>query len=446
MGSELLDDILAVLKVTQHKADGSITFWCPFHPDGQGNPPHTPNGVIKPGNKGASYVWACPVCDIGGTLLDLADRLRQGGMMPPRESKQSDAKIVKTYPYHDEQGRLLFEVLRRSNKGFCQRRPDGKGDWIWNLDGVRRVPYHLPELLTADPGQWVFIPEGEKDCNNLALVGLVATTNPGGAGKWREEFGPYLKGRKVAILPDNDAPGQAHAEDVAAKIAPYAAEVRIVSLPDLPPGGDVSDWLKGGRTAKELGALVEAVPYWEPHSTPVDTAGTPILVRLADVERQEVEWLWEGRLPKGRLTILDGDPGVGKSWLALAIATAITRGTSLPGQESAGEPANVLLLTAEDGLADTVRARLEDMGADLKGVTVLTAVHDKEGNERHLSLVDNLAALDMALAPGGYGLVIIDPINAYLGIALDTHRDAALRSVLTPLAQLAERWGVAIIC
>jgi hypothetical protein len=106
----------------------------------------------------------------------------------------------------------------------------------------------------------------------------------------------------------------------------------------------------------------------------------------------------------------------------------------------------VLLLTAEDGIADTVRPRLEDMGADLQRVTVLTAVRDKEGSEHHLCLVTDLASLDMALSGGGYGLVIIDPINAYLGIALDTHRDAALRSVLTPLGLLAERWGVAIVC
>lgn len=264
----LLDDILSALgpRVVAHKANGEIAIWCPFHPDGEGNAPHNPNLVIKPGNKGAAYVWACPVCNIGGTLLQLAERLREIGMMQPRE--KADEKIVKTYPYCDEEGRPLFEVLRFANKRFSQRRPDGKDGWIWNLEGVRRVPYRLPELLAADPAEWVHVVEGEKDANNLSLLGLVATTNPSGAGKWREEFSPYFKGRKVAILPDNDTPGQAHAQDVARKLTGHAAETRLVNLPGLSPGGDVSDWLKLGHKAGELMALVDAAPSWRATASP----------------------------------------------------------------------------------------------------------------------------------------------------------------------------------
>jgi hypothetical protein len=258
----LLDDILSALgpRVAVHKPNGEITFWCPFHPDGAGTPPHNPNGVIKLGTKGAAYVWACPVCNIGGTLLQLAERLREIGVMAPRDGER--AKPIAAYDYRDEGGRLVFQVLRLPNKAFPQRRPDGNGGWAWNLEGVQRIPYRLPQLLAADLGLWVHVVEGEKDANNLNLIGLVATTNPGGAGKWRQEFGPYFKGRQVAILPDNDAPGQAHAQDVAHKLAPHAAEVRIVNLPGLSPGGDVSDWVKGGRTAEELAVLVDAAPTW----------------------------------------------------------------------------------------------------------------------------------------------------------------------------------------
>ena len=206
------------------------------------------------------------------------------------------------------------------------------------------------------------------------------------------------------------------------------------------PGGN-----DGRDRQHRLGPLAASERRQERSEGPSSPA-EPILVTVADVERQAVSWLWPCYIPRGRLTVIDGDPNVGKSWLALAIGTAITLGRALPGQESTGEPEKVLLLSAEDGIADTIRPRLEDMGADLQGVTVLTAVRDKEGSEHHLSLVTDLAAVDTALSSGGYGLVIIDPLNAYLGAALDTHRDAALRSVLTPLAQLAERWGVAIIC
>ena len=261
----LLEDIVLALgpRVVQHKANGEIVCWCPFHPDGQGTPPHNPNLLIKCGNKGAAHVWGCAVCNIGGTLLQLADRLREIGIMPPRDGQGPSGKPVVTYDYRDEQGLLLYQVIRKPGKVFKQRRPDGKGGWVWDLEGVRRVPYRLPELLASDPAQWVFIPEGERDCNNLRLRCHIATTNSGGCGKWREDFGPYFKGRKVAILPDNDDVGMAHAQDVAGKVAPYAAEVRIVNLPDLPSGGDVTDFLKNRHTAEELAALVAVAPVWE---------------------------------------------------------------------------------------------------------------------------------------------------------------------------------------
>jgi hypothetical protein len=102
-------------------------------------------------------------------------------------------------------------------------------------------------------------------------------------------------------------------------------------------------------------------------------------------------------------------------------------------------------MTAEDGLGDTVRPRLEDMGADLRRVTALTAVRDAQGRERTPSLVEDLAAIEEVLATGDFGLVVLDPINAYLGTELDTHRDAPLRAVLGPLAALAERRHVTII-
>lgn len=292
MAISLLDDILAALgdRVVERKPNGHIICWCPFHPDGQGNAPHVPNLSIKPGTKGAAFVWGCPVCDIGGTLLQLAGRLREIGIMEPREVR-ADAKIVKTYSYCDEGGQLLFEVVRKTPKGFRQRRPDGDGGWAEGegcMDGIRRVPYHLPELLAADPGDWVHVVEGEKDANNLALLHLVATTNPGGAGKWRREYSPYFKGRRVAILPDNDAPGQAHAEDVAGKIAPYAAEVKLLELPDLEVGEDVSDWLKKGHGSEELAELLEAAPIWEGH-VPPETAGPEPVERFRPTDSGNAE-------------------------------------------------------------------------------------------------------------------------------------------------------------
>jgi hypothetical protein len=181
---------------------------------------------------------------------------------PHRLARQRNGKVVAIYDYRDETGAPLFQVVRKEPKAFRQRRPDGRGGWISNLDGVRRVLYRVPELLAAPKDAPVFIVEGEKDADRLAALGLVATTNPGGAGKWRPEYNEPLRGRRVVILPDNDDQGRTHTQNVAQSLYGIAAEVRILGLPRLPPKGDVSDWLDAGGTPEELERLAAVAPLW----------------------------------------------------------------------------------------------------------------------------------------------------------------------------------------
>jgi putative DNA primase/helicase len=164
--------------------------------------------------------------------------------------------------YRDARGKLLHEAVRFDPKDFAQRRPDGAGGYIWNLDGIERVPYRLPELLAANPDALNFLPEGEKDVERLAALGLVATTNPEGAGKWRDEYTAVLKGRHVAILPDHDEEGRKHAEKVARALFGEATSVKVVALPGLPEKGDVSDWLDAGNTVEDLLRIVDETPEW----------------------------------------------------------------------------------------------------------------------------------------------------------------------------------------
>lgn len=163
---------------------------------------------------------------------------------------QPQRKAIKTYPYQDESGQLLYEVVRYEPKDFAICRPDGKGGRIWNLEGVERVLYQLPLIIGS--AVWETVPpvivvEGEKDADRLVAMGYVATTNSGGAGKWAYDLGRALKGRRVAIISDNDVPGHAHACQVAGSLIYWgASSVRIVHLPGLPEKGDVSDWLDSG--------------------------------------------------------------------------------------------------------------------------------------------------------------------------------------------------------
>ena len=141
--------------------------------------------------------------------------------------------IVKTYDYQDETGQLLFQVVRFEPKDFRQRTPDGNG-WSWKLNGVQRVLYRLPAIVAAPLDQAVFVVEGEKDVQRLELEDQLATTCPGGAGKWRSEYNAVLTGRPVVILPDNDEPGRQHAQHAGQSLRGIAASVKIVELPGLP--------------------------------------------------------------------------------------------------------------------------------------------------------------------------------------------------------------------
>ena len=207
---------------------------------------------------------------IGLTMRDLFS-VNGNGHKPMR-------RIVAHYNYCNELGTLLFQSVRYDPKDFRQRqpKPDGKEGWQWNLEGVRLVLYRLPELLAADPSAVVFISEGEKDCDRLAKLELVGTTNAMGAGKWRAEYAQDLRGRRVVILPDNDDPGRKHALDVARSLVGKAASIKVVELPGLPEKGDVSDYLDQGHTAEELLHMVSTAPEWTPPPAPApSSAATP---------------------------------------------------------------------------------------------------------------------------------------------------------------------------
>lgn len=190
------------------------------------------------------------------------------------ESARQQAEILATYPYRAADGRLLYEVVRKAPKAFQQRRrdPSNPNRWVWNLEGIERVPYRLPELLASDG--LVFITEGEKDVDNLRRLGLVATCNSGGAGKWQPSHAQHLHARDVVVLPDNDDPGRNHAQAVAATLQGVAARVRVVELPNLPLKGDVSDWLAAGGEVSDLLTLVDAAPEYTTPAVPLAPTAT----------------------------------------------------------------------------------------------------------------------------------------------------------------------------
>jgi putative DNA primase/helicase len=183
----------------------------------------------------------------------------------PNETTSTNRQIVETYDYRDEQGAVLFQVVRFFPKDFRQRRPDlsSNDGWTWSTKGVRRVLYRLPEVIEAiQHGKPILITEGEKDVAALVEAGFCATCNPGGAGKWLADYCETLRGADVVIVPDNDEPGRQHAELVAHKLKGVAKSVKTIALPT---GKDAHDFLSSGGKPEQI---IELIDKAAPPKTP----------------------------------------------------------------------------------------------------------------------------------------------------------------------------------
>jgi AAA domain len=168
----------------------------------------------------------------------------------------------------------------------------------------------------------------------------------------------------------------------------------------------------------------------------------PLVVCMANVAAEQVSWLWRPYIPRRKLTWLEGDPGIGKTWLALALAAAITQGKS-PFGGVGMDPGTVLYLTAEDGLGDTLRPRLDAAGADVDRVHVL--VGWREGETNGCVTLGDINVITSALEQVKPALVVVDPLQAFLGASVDMHRANETRPLLASLAALAEAHECAVL-
>jgi hypothetical protein len=411
---------------------------CPAHDDRHASL------SVHGGDNGALLVKCHAGCDTAAVLAAVGLELRD--LFPAPEAPRRLVATVATYDYKDEGGQLLYQVVRFEPKTFRQRRPDGHGGWVWGLGNTRRVLYNLHDLTLSPAHRPVLVVEGEKDCDNLIRIGVLGVTNPGGAGKWRPEYNAALAGRPVWVVPDNDAPGREHARTVVRSLLPVASHVGVLELPGLPPKGDASDWLKAGGSNGALWPLLDAAPAgaaWLAAAPEEPDGAGDLLTTLADVPPRALEWLWPGRLARGKLAILDGDPGLGKSLVTLDLCARVTTGRPFPD----GTPApcgNVVIVNCEDGVADTIRPRLDALGADLSRVHLFLGPVEA-GFERLPSFPRDLARLEQAIRRVGAVLVVIDPIMAFFDETISTANDQSVRQALAPLARLAEETGCVIL-
>ncbi len=193
----------------------------------------------------------------------------------------------------------------------------------------------------------------------------------------------------------------------------------------------------GDDLAAELAALRERATA---PAGDVETVVTP----LGDVKPERVSWLWWGRLPRGKLVVLKGDPGVGKTTIAVDACARVSAGMPFPGDVDQRESADALFITAEDGLGDTIVPRLQAAGANIARVhTIKVREH---GLERLPELsIEDLTRIEAVVREKGVALVVFDPLAAFVPDRVDAHRDHHIRRVLAPLASLAERTGATVV-
>jgi len=327
-------------------------------------------------------LWRCHAgCGEGG-ILDFEEKFsncdRQTAKATVAElmgEKQLFSRAQKPeaiYPYHDAQGRVVFEKVRYPGKRFLQRRPTDKGGYDYKLGDLKKPLYRLPGLLVANE---IFVCEGEKDADNVLAafakeklpesVRIAATTNFDGAGKWKEHYGPFFAGKKVVIFPDQDEIGRKHAEQVAASLFPFACGIKVVNLPGLPDKGDVSDFLEH-HSAADLVAEIKKTPQWCPSDS-----RRKLFVSAATFVSQapeQVDWLVEGIIERGANGFFSAVPKGGKSWAAVDLAISLALGCNWLGFR-VPEAVRVAVISREDNPSLTAW-RIRHLSACRRGVNL----------------------------------------------------------------------------
>jgi hypothetical protein len=323
-----------------------------------------------------------------------------------RNSDRPKRKIVAEYDYTDENSTRLYQVVRYEPKDFRQRRPVGKGGWDWNLNGIRRVVYRWPEILQHRDAT-VFVCEGEKDADRVALLGHCATTVA--SGKWTDDCIKALADRDIVVLQDNDGAGERKARAAAQALSRVAKTIRIVLLPDLKPGGDVSDWLDADpeRDGEQLADICMDAPEWTPTAEAGD--GDCGLHSFIKSSKEFVagfvppDYLVDGLVQEAFLYSLTGATGAGKTAITLRLAASVAMGVVFANRET--KKRRVLYLAAENPVDVRMRwiALAQQMDFDANTIEVFFV----EGAFKLSQMAETLKA-EAASRGGEFGLVIID--------------------------------------
>lgn len=450
-----MTDILQRLEGVKGR-DGKYMARCPHHGDS------TPSLSVSLGkdNKILLKCFAgCTTEDIvrsmGLEMKDLFAEVTPGTAFPvyeePQHKQSATEKPKKEAEYLYAGGQLKKIKYRRSDGSkYCTwLHKDADGSWAKGRNNIAPGLYCCHQLDNAES---LFIVEGEKDVENMAKAGMVAVSLPDGSqSKWEAAYEKILSGKKIAILPDNDAPGMKYAQMCAEKLYGVAAELWVLDLkqvwPEIPEKGDVSDLIdryEADAAMQKVVQLLQSTPQWEPPAAEEDPF-LSLFKPLAEFEEEEATWLIPGWVPEGQITLIAADGGVGKTTLWSNIIAALSSGTRciLDPVDHVREPMKIAFCSTEDSVKKKLRKKLREAGANMDNIITVDLSADKDCALRDFkfgsSKMDRFVRYFKPIA------CAFDPVQGFLPPKVNMGSRNEMRDCMAPLIVLGEDVGTTFL-
>lgn len=372
---------------------------------------------------------------------------------PDTPIAETPKKIVKTYDYTDESGKLIYQVVRYEPKEFRQRRPDGNGGWIWSIKDIPPLFYRMPDLVEAlAENRPVYLVEGEKDADTLWDWGVPATTNNGGAQHWGRQDLSIFKDADIIVALDNDEAGKARAHVIGESLKTIAKRIRVLDFANVwawaPKGADVTDWRdQAGGTVEQLYEISKILPGWKP-SPPGSKLGR---IRWQDQDQPntvEYEWWVKGIIPKRETIAVVGATQTGKSFETFNLGMHIAQGKDYRGCRTKQGLVIYCAMEGGKGFRDRLRGYRMQHGLPLEGIPfeVLTLRVDLFKDDAGVTAL--IAEIKAIAAEHDYplALVVIDTYSAATpGLQENTSQDISRVRQRVVQIQDACNCGVAFV-
>lgn len=435
--------------------DGQYMAKCPAHQDSK---PSLSIGLGADNRILLKCQAGCATEDVvaamGLTQRDLFAEIRPEEVFSTYGTPQSGSRspVVATYDFRDDSGQLIAQKLRRQDKTFTWRRPDGRGGWIYNRQGV---PHRL--FVAGKLEGSVAVAEGEKDALTLHSLGVNAASGADGAGpgKWRAEYTEQLRGLQVYVFQDNDPVGRDFASETCRALHGVAASVRLMDLskawPEIPEHGDIADFVTAfgpAAASEKLSALMLLTGEWTPAAENESKSILSCFKTLDAFQEEEASWLVPGWIPEGQITLMAADGGVGKTTIWCNVIAALSNGTNClldpPGYTRS--PAKVVFLTTEDSVRKKLRKKLRLMGANMQNIITPDFVGDTSGLLHRLKF--GSPELEEALRYFKPVFCTFDPVQGFIPTRVNMGSRNEMRDCMAPLISLGEEIGTTslVIC